>query len=127
MIYTSIQSTTVALPALYCCLAPELSPANLGNAATTLTVTSFQNSIAIDPHFSCSFTYKVPPANDVAYIGGNMIEGGWLPCSFGTTVPVTTNPGLIAFSSGDSLFGAPTGVVFGTLVVEYLMDFKGNE
>jgi len=124
--FTAVMSTTLALPSIYCALLPETSPNGVGNSANTSLVASAANSFVIDSHFSCSFAYNIPWPSSVSYIGANTTVGGWLP-SVGQVIPVTTNPGVIAFSCGDTLFSAPLGTVLGTLIVEYVMDFKTAE
>jgi len=124
--FSSVNSTSIALPSIYCALMPETSPNNIGVVANTSLVASFANSFVIDPHYSCSFSYKIPSPSSVSYIGANTIDGGWLP-SAGQSIPVSTNPGIIAFSCGDTLFAPPLTTTLGTLVVEYVMDFKSAE
>jgi len=123
--YTSVASTSLALPPIYCAMQPNISPFNLGTAANTSITNSVQNSVQIDPHFSTSLIYKIPRPSDIqATFAGNELDGGWLPSAYAQTAPLSTSDGVITVCTGDSQLAAPLTTVFGALDVEYLIDFK---
>jgi len=122
--YTSVASTTLALPPIYASLQEGASPFNLGTTANTNGVNSIQNSVQIDPHISTSFTYNIPHPTDISQISGNQLAGGWIPSVYGTGAPTTTTQGIIAFASGDGTLAAPLTTVYGAIDVEYSVSFK---
>jgi hypothetical protein len=120
--YSSIISTTMAAPCIYACMAPGLSPASLGTTGTAASINSVANSVKLDPHQNWSFTYKIPKTSDISQVGGNELQGGWLPIAYGTTAPTTTVSGIIAFGMGSATFPAPLTTMFGQLDIIYDID-----
>jgi len=122
--YTSVASTTAALPPIYASLQSGTSPFQLGTVSNTNGVNSPQNSVQIDPHMSTSFEYIIPNPSDISQISGNELQGGWIPVAYGISAPTTTTSGVIAFSSGDSTTPAPLTTTYGVVDIEYHVSFK---
>jgi len=122
--YTSVASTTIALPPIYASLQSGNSPFVLGTSANTNGVNSVQNSVQIDPHMSTSFSYLIPHASNISQLSGTFLDQGWIPSADGTSTPTSTTEGVIAFASGDGTLAAPLTTVFGALDVEYSVSFK---
>jgi len=118
--------TSTAFPPFYICMDSESSPFDMGATSTTSSlVNGYQNSSQFDPHVSASAGYWVPFPSSLNNQTDNIIGKGWLSTdAIGIGASNANDRGIIAFTFGNPVLGAPLTTVAGLLDISYELEFK---